>query len=166
MDAEPPRPALTLLRWNTHRPQALASLDEPGFRAMLVCTTISVIDRLRLWEGEFSVQRRVTSLTIISPFSLKATALSHGWHECAPMSWSEGGSCFQVIERHENEACRVSVTEAGRPRGKVKLRVMVESSRADKACVAEMVRRVRVMLGLDADLREFHARCERHPTLP
>lgn len=33
------------------------------------------------------------------PFSLRAVALSHGWHECAPLSWCEGGACLQWITR-------------------------------------------------------------------
>jgi len=100
-----------------------------------------------------------------APFSLKATALSHGWHECSPMTWCEGGRCFQVIERVKDAVIRVSVVAEPPKKNKVPLRVTVEAKEVDDALVDEMARRMRVVLGLDRDVSEFHALCRQHPAL-
>ena len=99
------------------------------------------------------------------PFSLKATALSHGWHECAPMSWSEGGQCFQVIERSGDRIYRVSVVEGRRTAKAVTLRITVEGDAIEKNDVEVIRRNLRITLGLDQDLTEFYALCRDHPTL-
>ena len=106
-----------------------------------------------------------TSLTAPAPFSLKATALSHGWHECAPMSWSEGGRCFQVIERDRGDVFRVSVTQGATRKSRVTLNVMVEGRSVDDETVAGACDRLRRVLGLNHDLSEFFAMCREHPTL-
>lgn len=108
---------------------------------------------------------RSTRLAVAPPFSLKATALSHGWHECAPMSWCEGGKCFQVIERERDKAFRVSVVEARRSRKSVSLRMTIEGSDLDDVLVRRFRDRMRVTLGLDRDMSAFHAMCKDHPTL-
>ena len=43
------------------------------------------------------------------PFSLCPTVLSHGWHECPPMSWSAGGAGCQIIARDGGRPDRVPV---------------------------------------------------------
>ncbi len=108
---------------------------------------------------------KTTTLTIKQPFSLKATALSHGWHECAPMSWCEGGRCFQVIEREAKRVYRVSVTERARRPATVQLAVSVEGHDVKDTIVADITARLHSTLGLDSDLTEFHAICADHPTL-
>lgn len=121
------------------------------------------------WSGELPVpnpvQDRTTTLDVSRPFSLKATALSHGWHECAPMTWSEGGQCFQVIERDEDQVLRVSVVDSGHRKRASGLRITVEGRHVDARIMARMRDRIRVMLSLDTDLSEFYALCERHPVL-
>lgn len=111
------------------------------------------------------MQIRSTTLEVRPPFSLKATVLSHGWHECSPMSWSQGGRCFQVIERHRQHALRVSVIEAARQRRKVTLQVTIDGETVDDAIVARVRESLRLILGLDHDLRDFYALCRDHPTL-
>lgn len=111
------------------------------------------------------MNRLETTIHAPVPFSLKATALSHGWHECSPMSWSEGGRCFQIIDRHGGGAMRVSVTQAGCGNRKVPLRVTVEGQDVDEAALELAATRVRYVLSLDRDLSEFYAICEEHPTL-
>ncbi len=106
-----------------------------------------------------------TTLGVTPPFSLKATVLSHGWHECSPMSWCEGGQCFQTIERDQNRIHRVSVVEAARRKGKITLRMTIEGDTIDKPLVARVRNDLRVILGLDRDLSEFYAICREHPTL-
>jgi len=106
-----------------------------------------------------------TETKVARPFSLKATVLSHGWHECAPMSWSEGGRCFQIIERRGDCSVRVSVTEARRSRHSVNLRITVESDAIDEALIDRLCREMRVTLALDEDLAPFHDICRTHPTL-
>ncbi len=114
---------------------------------------------------------RTTTLSAPATFSLKATALSHGWHECFPMSWSEGGRCFQVIERDRHRAIRVGVTErAGRSRKKRTLHVAIDTDAMDAASIEDTVverilRDLRLTLGLDRDLSEFYAICAEHPAL-
>ncbi|MFQ5495125.1 MAG: DNA-3-methyladenine glycosylase family protein [Phycisphaerae bacterium] len=101
---------------------------------------------------------RRTTLAPKPPFSLKATVLSHGWHECAPMSWCEGGDCFQLVERDRNRVFRVSVTQAnGRLSGG--LRVTVEGEGVDAGDMTRIRRNLRVVLGLDRDLSEFYRIC-------
>ena len=81
------------------------------------------------------------------------------------MSWSEGGQCFQVIERHGKHAYRVSVREAGRSRGKVRLHVAIDGAPIEDALMERVRQHVRVILGLDLDLSAFYALCEGHPSL-
>lgn len=104
-------------------------------------------------------------IRVHTPFSLKATALSHGWHECAPMNWSEGGRCFEVIERHDDGAMRVSVTQGARRRGITTLEVTVEGRAIDDDVVERVCGRLHVVLGLDQDIGRFYALCRDHPTL-
>lgn len=111
------------------------------------------------------MQTRTATIQVKSPFSLKATALGHGWHECAPMSWSEGGRCFQIIERRKDRAYRVSVVETSRRKDKTSLRVTVEGDPVDATIMAQTKRNLRTVLGLDDDLAEFFDLCRKHSTL-
>lgn len=99
------------------------------------------------------------------PFSLKATVLSHGWHECSPMSWCEGGRCFQIIERQGSSAFRVSVVEVAASARKMILALTADGEEVDEAMLESTIRRVRYMLGLDQDVAAFHAICTEHPVL-
>ncbi len=101
------------------------------------------------------------------PFSLRATVLSHGWHECAPISWCEGGACLQVIERMNGEAVRVSVTQSGNSITGSRVRVVVEAEAdaVDDEMVADARERVARMLQRDSDLSEFHTMVVDHPRL-
>ncbi|UCC29209.1 MAG: hypothetical protein JSU86_13515 [Phycisphaerales bacterium] len=111
------------------------------------------------------MQIRATTLQVGRPFTLKATALSHGWHECCPMSWSEGGRCFQIIERDGDRAYRVSVVEGARRKQRVTLRVTIEGDAIRSAWIPRVKENLRLVLGLDQDLTEFYAICGDHPTL-
>lgn len=108
-------------------------------------------------------------MTVAAPFSLKATALSHGWHECAPMSWSEGGQCLQIIDRHQDRPLRVSVNQTSRGARQTKLRVTIEGESLQDgvvdAVVPGVLERLRLSLGLDRDVSEFYEICREHPTL-
>ncbi len=114
---------------------------------------------------------RRANLAAPAAFSLKSTALSHGWHECSPMSWSESGRCFQVMERDRGRVLRVGVVEAVlRPRGKRSLCVTIDTDALDgrpieDGTVDRILGRLRITLGLDRDLTEFYALCETHPRL-
>ena len=109
-------------------------------------------------------KKRITT-KVATPFSLKATVLSHGWHECSPMSWCEEMRCYQIIERHGDCACRVSVIEGKRTTTSVTLRVTIEGAGIDEDFVREVRRRVRKTLNLDRDLSGFYERCRKDPTL-
>jgi len=98
-------------------------------------------------------------------FSLKSTVLSHGWHECTPMNWSEGGRCFQTIEYHGDHPYRVSVIENGRSRRTPQLSVTVDGGDIDDGVLQRTDDRLRVTLGLDRDLSEFYELCAQHPRL-
>ncbi len=98
-------------------------------------------------------------------FSLKATVLSHGWHECAPMNWSEGGRCFQTIESSGDRTRRVSVVENGHSRREPQLSVRVDGGDIDDEVLQRTRHRLRVTLGLDRDLSEFYELCVLHPRL-
>lgn len=114
---------------------------------------------------------RTEKLPVPLVFSLKSTALSHGWHECSPISWSEGGGCFQVIERQGDRVFRVSTAQrvAGGRRGP-SLNVTIDTDTGDgrpieDTVVEPILGRLRVTLGLDRDLSEFYALCGEHPAL-
>jgi len=115
--------------------------------------------------GAHIVDIKRTSISVPGPFSLKATALSHGWHECAPMSWSEGGRCLQIIDRHRGNPLRVSITETSRTARRTKLRLVVEGAELDASIIDGVQQRSRVVLGLDRHVEEFHALCRDHNTL-
>lgn len=106
-----------------------------------------------------------TNIDVALPFSLRATVLSHGWHECAPMSWCAGGRCFQLIGRCRGEAVRISVIESSRTARRVRLRVDVEGNKIDDAFLEHVRGDLRWILRLDEDLTEFYALCVIHPTL-
>lgn len=109
--------------------------------------------------------RKTLKLDAPKEFSLKATVLSHGWHECSPMSWSEGGKCFQLIERNRDRVFRVCTTEAPtRSRVKKMLHVSIDTDARNGTIIedkmlTEIVARLRVTLGLDVELSEFYTMC-------
>ena len=111
------------------------------------------------------MQKRVTSLSIPVPFSLKATVLSHGWHECAPMSWCEGGACFQVIERDGRVPFRLSITEGARRDKRVKVKIAIEANSVSDHAVALMRQRTATMLRADLNLRGFYDLARTHDRL-
>ena len=111
------------------------------------------------------LDKHITTIEVSTPFALKPTVLATGWHECAPMSWCEGGQCFQLIERDRRDVFRVSVLESERTRWKVTLRVMIEGPACDRAIVAALVDRVKHVLAVDRDYAAFFALCNEHPTL-
>ncbi len=106
-----------------------------------------------------------TTLTVNSPFSLKATVLGSGLHECSPLSWCEGGRCLQAIEREKVRVYRLSVTEESSRKRSTTLRVTVEGVTVAQEVVERMSRRVRVLLRCDHDYSGFHELCRRHPKL-
>ena len=111
------------------------------------------------------MQPVTTTLSVPRPFSLKATVLSHGWHECCPMSWCEGGQCFQIIERDGNDAYRISVVEKSRTIRKVTMRVTIEGKSVRAEFVDDVLGRLGVSLGLDRDITPFHDICRNDPLL-
>ncbi len=116
------------------------------------------VARVAAWasfEDGYSVDKAVTSIWIGGPFSLKATALGHGWHECSPMSWCEGGGCLQVIERRGGMPVRLSLTSGGRRGHRVGVKVTVEAMEMSDELLSLMRSRVRTMLRADADLSGF-----------
>lgn len=100
-----------------------------------------------------------TTLSAPAPFSLEATVLSHGWHECSPMSWSFGGRCFQTIDRIGDDVFRVSIVEKSRTKSKVTLGVTLDGPVVQTEFVPVVKERLARVLGLHRDLAEFHALC-------
>lgn len=111
------------------------------------------------------MQSSETRLRIPKPFSLKATALSHGWHECAPMSWCEGGKCLQTIERFGDMPVRVSLTEASSRGRRATVRVVAEAEEMNDSLLTLMRERTAVMLRARLDLSGFNDLIESHATL-
>jgi N-glycosylase/DNA lyase len=105
------------------------------------------------------------ALAVPKGFSLKATVLSHGWHECAPMSWSECGRCFQVIERAGGSTLRVGVSESLRKGRNGRLVISMEAPSVSDEAAHRIVDRVSLTLGLGEDLSEFYALCQEHPRI-
>jgi 3-methyladenine DNA glycosylase/8-oxoguanine DNA glycosylase len=98
-------------------------------------------------------------------FSLKATVLSHGWHECLPFHWSEASRCFQTVERIDGEVFRVSVVQPPTKRRTPTLSVTIDGPSTRNGTVETISARVRVMLGLDRDMTEFYDLCGTLPAL-
>lgn len=110
------------------------------------------------------MEQQVIRMDLPPAFRLRSTALSHGWHECSPLNWSEGGECLQWIDRHGLDAVRVSMVELRAPQAARTLQVMVEGP-ASAIDVARHEQRVRNLLALDRNLDEFYALCATHPRL-
>jgi 3-methyladenine DNA glycosylase/8-oxoguanine DNA glycosylase len=113
------------------------------------------------------MEQHTIEIPACPPYSLAATVLSHGGHECSPFSWSAGGQCFQWISRVGREAVRVSVrqSEAGGIQEPM-LEATIEASAIDDALVDSIRDALVHMLALDDDPAEFYGVCEDHPTLP
>lgn len=111
------------------------------------------------------MQKRSSLLTAPQAFSLKATSLSHGWHECSPMSWSEGGRCFQIMERDNDDVFRVSVVESSRRKCATELAVIVEGDSVPDDVMNRILDRVGIVFRLDQDIRKFHEICADDPVL-
>ena len=112
-----------------------------------------------------AMQRAISTLKIATPFDLRATVLSHGWHECAPLSWCEAGACLQLVERRNDRVFRIGVTQSPRRGPRAGLTLQVEAASLDDDDVEAMRRRVAVVLRADEDLSEFYALCRAHPRL-
>ncbi len=104
-------------------------------------------------------------LAVPAPFSLKSLALSHGWHECAPFSWAEGGQSLQYVARRGRDAYRVTIKQEPARRGRVALDVRVMDVALSGEELAEVERDVRHMLRLDEDYGAFYELCGRHEHL-
>ncbi len=111
------------------------------------------------------MDRRTLELEVTQPFSLRATALGHGWHECAPMSWCEGGSCLQWLTRDGSLVRRISVLQRASSRRRVTLELLLEGRELTDASEDLARRECVVSLGLDSRLDEFHELCRAHPLL-
>ncbi|MCC7293957.1 MAG: hypothetical protein IT449_18000 [Phycisphaerales bacterium] len=111
------------------------------------------------------MDRRKLELEVAAPFSLRATALGHGWHECAPMSWCEGGGCLQWLTREGSQVRRISVLQRASSRQRVTLEVLLEGRELTNASEELARRECVVSLGLASRLDEFHELCRAHPLL-
>jgi len=111
------------------------------------------------------MQQRTGHILMPRPFSLKATALSHGWHECAPFSWCEAGGCLQTIERIGDTPVRVSLTQGASNNSHVRVRLRMEASSLSAADTSLLRSRAAIMLRRDLDLTGFHARARELPKL-
>lgn len=102
------------------------------------------------------------------PFSLFATAVSHGWYQTLPFRWvAERGALQRAEYLHGCGVLLVEMTEdRSTRRGHRDVVVCVTGENARRAGVArEIERRCVSMLHLDEDLREFYALCKRTPGL-
>jgi len=111
------------------------------------------------------METKETTIGVPQPFSLRAAALSHGWHECAPIMWCDAGRCLQLVTRDGVDVFRVSVLEGRRTRRRVSLRVIIDGPALNEARIERFTCQVRTMLKLDQDLDEFYTICRSHPTL-
>lgn len=109
--------------------------------------------------------KRGTHFVMPGPFSLKATALGHGWHECAPVLWCEAADCLQVIERVGVQPLRLSL-QVGPPGAReVRVTLTVEGENVSDDVLSLARSRAATMLRSDLDLSEFYAVADAHPQL-
>lgn len=115
-----------------------------------------------------------TTIRVPAPFSLKATGISHGWHECNPISWCDAGQTLQIIERQGNEAFRISVRQTNsadkrkasrNDAARVSLTITWDRPGGTNIAPDLVTNRVRRMLKIDHDLSEFHDLCRKHKLL-
>ncbi|MEE9296857.1 MAG: hypothetical protein V3W34_18080 [Phycisphaerae bacterium] len=81
------------------------------------------------------------------------------------MTWCEGGSCFQVIERDGNMPLRLSITQGERRGRRVRVRIAIEADSVSDQVVALMRKRTATMLRADLDLDEFYKLAAAHDRL-
>lgn len=113
----------------------------------------------------FEMNKAITYIKVPKPFSLKATALGHGWHECSPVSWCEAGECLQTVERIGNMPVRLSLTQVSGRGHSVRVQVMVEADDVGASVVTLMRHRAATMLRVELDLKEFFDLAAGHPKL-
>ncbi len=123
---------------------------------------MSCLPRPGLSGTTFAMKSTETAFSIPAPFSLKATALGHGWHECAPFSWCEGGACLQVIERRGDMPVRLSMVQTDDRDGAARVRLVIEADEVDKGLKGLMIARAKLMLRADLDLSGFYKMATRH----
>jgi len=109
------------------------------------------------------IERAEIVLRARGRFDLRATVLSHRYHELAPFRWRDGAR--PVLERPEQLADDsvhlLRIRPA--PRGAV-LEVTGRDAREIEV-LAPLAARVRSALALDVDLAKFHRACARDPLL-
>jgi 3-methyladenine DNA glycosylase/8-oxoguanine DNA glycosylase len=103
------------------------------------------------------------SLPARGRFDLRATVLSHGYHELAPCRWEEGPiPTFHRIERLATRSVyRLAVRPAARG---VVLRVTGRDA-TEAEVLAPLAARMRRALRLDEDFADFHRLCRLDPAL-
>ncbi len=107
-------------------------------------------------------------LQVRAPFSLFATAVSHGWYQTSPFRWVQQRGVLQRAERlRDGRVLLVEMCEErSARRGYRDVIVSVSGNGAgDPGVSAEMTRRCSTMLHLAEDLRGFYALCRRHAVL-
>jgi len=102
------------------------------------------------------------------PFSVYATAISHGWYQTLPFRLDPATHVLQRAEQLMDGSVLLLEMwdEASKTRGHRDAVIKVSGERArDPGVVDEMARRARVMLHLDEDLRGFYTLARRRADL-
>lgn len=123
-------------------------------------------------------------LNVPAGYRLKTTALSHGWHECPPLSWADCGESLQMVLRGAGRtAYRFAVVSHAATTADDRRKTAKSTSRAKRAgqgratalrvaCldhdgppIADFEPAIRRVLNADHDLSSFYDRCADHAAL-
>jgi 3-methyladenine DNA glycosylase/8-oxoguanine DNA glycosylase len=106
-------------------------------------------------------------IPVRKPFSVYATAISHGWYQTLPFRLAEGGVLQRVEQLMDGSVLLLEMfDEKSNRRGYRDAIVKINGERANDPGVGEeMARRATIMLHLDEDLRGFYALARRRRDL-
>ncbi len=105
-------------------------------------------------------------LSVRRPFSLRATAQLHGWYKLAPYRWIDSEQALERIDRlPSGRTYRVRMRQGpalSSATASVRIAIHPRPPAVDRSVIRARVRR---LLRLDDDLREFHRLCRATPSL-
>jgi N-glycosylase/DNA lyase len=113
-------------------------------------------------------EQRTIRIPVRKPFSVFATAISHGWYQTMPFRWDHERGVLQRAEQlMDGSVMLLEISdEPSGARGYRDAVINVIGERAaDPGIAEEMARRAAVMLHLDEDLRGFYALAKKRPEL-
>jgi len=104
------------------------------------------------------------SLTVPKPYSFAASVCDHGWPALAPFRWDETRATLERVERLDDKTVvLLHIKQGAETEQQIILSIVVHSAQPLTANARdEVTARVRWMLKLDQDYRDFYRRAATH----